>query len=56
MLTNILNLPKTNVKKYVHADDLPLAVQPKQFKPAQNMQTNDLNKLYKYFTKWRLIN
>lgn len=51
----ISDLPETDAIKFGYADDLALAVQHEQFEPTEHTLTNDLNKLYKYLTKWRLI-
>lgn len=51
----ISDIPETSGKKFGYADDLALAVQHKDFKSTENILTEDLSKLHKYFTMWRLI-
>lgn len=51
----ISDLPKTDAIKFVYAYDLVLAVENKQIEPTENTLTNDINKLYQNFSKWRLI-
>lgn len=48
------DLPATNARKFIYADDLVLAYQCKDFKGLKNILTDDLDKLHKYYNQWRL--
>jgi hypothetical protein len=48
------DLPLTNSRKFIYADDLAMAYQHQNFENVENGLSDDLIPLNKYFTKWRL--
>jgi hypothetical protein len=48
------DLPPTNSRKFIYADDLAMAYQHQNFENVENGLSDDLIPLNKYFTKWRL--
>jgi hypothetical protein len=48
------DLPPTNSRKFIYADDLAMAYQHQNFENVENRLSEDLIPLNKYFTKWRL--
>jgi retron-type reverse transcriptase len=46
------NLPTTNSRKFIYADDLAMAYQHQNFENVENGLSDDLIPLNKYFTKW----
>jgi hypothetical protein len=48
------DLPPTNFRKFIYADDLAMAYQHQNFEIVENGLSDNLILLNKYFTKWRL--
>ena len=48
------DIPTTLSRKFIYADDIALAVQRKDFRPAETTLTSDLTTLNNYFRTWKL--
>ena len=49
------DLPDTDSKKYVYADDICLGIRGKQAEEISSTLSKDMHTLFSYFKKWRLI-
>ena len=49
------DLPATNSRKFIYADDITLATQHNKFEVTEEILTNDLKLISDYLHKWRLI-
>ena len=48
------DLPKTQSKKYIYADDIALMISGKTFGPIEQSVSEDLDTMSRYFNNWRL--
>ena len=48
------DLPKTQSKKYIYADDIALMISGKTFGPIEQSLSEDLDNMSRYFSNWRL--
>ena len=48
------DLPKTQSKKYIYADDIALMISGKTFGPIEQSLSEDLDNMSRYFNNWRL--
>ena len=48
------DLPKTQSKKYIYADDIALMISGKTFGPIEQSLSEDLDTMSRYFNNWRL--
>ena len=51
---NTSDLPKTQSKTYIYADDIALMISGKTFGPIEQSLSEDLDNMSRYFNNWRL--